>query len=101
MPHTPGPWNTSKETDFLIINPVNGVPICQVYGLPCVAEDEANAHLLAAAPELLEALVDLANVAIYANSVQHSGNKVSPETWSDVFAYANKARAVITKAQGN
>jgi len=55
MPHTPGPWRISKDGDFL--EAPNGDPIADLRYLH-LPNNEANARLIAAAPELLEALTD-------------------------------------------
>ena len=53
--HTPGPWFTSQpnEGGGTLIKPIPGQVIAQCDLMP---EMEANAHLVAAAPELLYAL---------------------------------------------
>ena len=53
--HTDGPWFTSmpNEGGGILIKPIPGHVIAQCDELP---EMEANARLIAAAPELLEAL---------------------------------------------
>lgn len=53
--HTPGPWETKPETDYVPAQVwADGRQLAEVYG-----EDRAtraiNARLMAAAPELLEA----------------------------------------------
>ena len=55
MSHTPGPWSVSG---WSILEDTNGTLICEVlpWNEEGSAEDHANAHLIAAAPELLEAL---------------------------------------------
>lgn len=69
MSHTPGPWATHKTegnggniSDRLeIVGPEEGrkrTLIASIYGFK-MPEGQANAHLIAAAPELYEALVDL------------------------------------------
>lgn len=52
---TPGPWFTSKPNNGggILIKPIPGQVIAQCDESP---EMEANARLIAAAPELLEAL---------------------------------------------
>jgi hypothetical protein len=72
--HTPGPWVLlgSHESEGFDCYWIKGQPspflrgftkeIASVSG-PQGGEAEANAHLIAAAPELLEALEFLANVA--------------------------------------
>ena len=81
--HTPGPWSVGGPTEYayqLRIDPSIGV----VYGGG--EEVQANAHLIAAAPELLEALD-------YALAVADEGLRLGPE-WRE------KTRAVIVKAKG-
>lgn len=89
--HTPGPWNATK------FNPVTGdIDDCYLYVEPGIAviernvrgrdqHDTANSRLLAAAPDLLEALSEIIN----------DGGK---------FVMTNethrKARAAIAKARG-
>jgi len=93
--HTPGPWSTGK-----MLNPS---------GAPCVIGDDdtvvailpgdwnycthskADARLLAAAPELLEALQGLLEVADFiSENVPGAGWRVAQHT----------ARAVIAQATG-
>jgi len=53
--HTPGPWVIGKQDhDVVMVDTTSGTAICDVY----VDSDErpANARLIAAAPDLLEAL---------------------------------------------
>ena len=58
--HTPGPWAYhNTPTPFIYVN-AGGLPICQIYTSTAhgqsMGEQFANARLIAAAPELLEAL---------------------------------------------
>lgn len=58
--HAPGPWAYQEDSDaytHIVRGPGNRF-ICQLAQTPS-AEIEANARLIAAAPELLEALKDL------------------------------------------
>ena len=62
--HTPGPWSDEKiwpTPDHLIHANVEGQPhaLACAYGMRGVGEREANAKLIAAAPELLAVLDDL------------------------------------------
>ena len=86
---TPGPWRVSeKRGDLIDIRHENNEPGAMSLNLAQVVvrqswlkEAEANAQLIAAAPELLEALQDLqARACIYVNT--------------------SKAKAVINKATG-
>jgi hypothetical protein len=64
--HTPGPWSVYPETDGAEICAVDmapGLPIRQIVARPVRGDNWiANARLIAAAPELLEALREYASV---------------------------------------
>lgn len=86
---TPGPWFVNgKRGDFIDIRHNNdeigamSLNLARVVARPSWSKEaEANAHLIAAAPELLEALQDLeARACIYVNT--------------------SKAKEAITKALG-
>ena len=87
MPHsfTPGTWETLKfsqhelQTDFAMVKIGE-----RVHMIGYSDEDKANAHLIAAAPDLLEALEALLD---YENGIQ----KATAE---------QMARAAIAKAGG-
>ena len=53
MKHTQGEWKRGSSWGGECVIKTNSVDICNVY------DAEANANLIAAAPELLEALVSL------------------------------------------
>ncbi len=103
--HTPGPWAVSKGYDgslsvsatksFRINNISAGTPvICDVY--PHLDADgfsgEANARLIAAAPDLLEALLGM--LAIDQENHQRGHDD------DDVCKEVQTARAAIAKATG-
>lgn len=58
--HTPGPWNVAKFNRRIV--EIGDVIVCSVAGcfdshlFPSEAQCEANTHLIAAAPDLYEAL---------------------------------------------
>ena len=91
--HTPGPWFLGEKvqgkhtvTDLRRIRSeregMEHGAVCEVYGIADGSEAHANARLIAAAPDLLEAL------AFVIRGV--------PDTWEGV----QKARASIAKATG-
>jgi hypothetical protein len=93
--HTPGPWATTEavttrevdgyETTACAVNRADvGQAIALVYA--GFGDGPANARLIAAAPELLEALKDLFTVA------QANG-------WAEDARYM-RARRAIAKAEG-
>ena len=84
--HTPGPWSFYDDSNNGKTNCVEivaiGKTVARIYhSVP--AEDLPNASLMAAAPELLEALKEMVRLA------EHEGWEGFP-----------KARAAIAKAQG-
>ena len=89
--HTPGPWeiNESQRGTFIYQDRTENC-IAEVYA--DVNEDQqANARLIAAAPEFLEALNDIAN----GDAMK---GRSSWKTADIVLAYQRIARAAIAKA---
>lgn len=85
--HTPGPWRPSMHYSGAEVYG-GGVCVADVYG----KDKRANAHLIAAAPELLEALQELRSA--FGRAVQPADMR---EEWRPVW---NKARSAIAKAKG-
>ena len=82
--HTPGPWKYNGKTD---IYGASGATICELYrGYEHISECQANANLIAAAPDLLEALTRL-----------RDAEKAPRGEWIDAIANADIA---IAKAKG-
>lgn len=103
--HTKGPWNKNltsicgKAIGFHITDSRHGSlrPICEFYdkrGTMSPEEIEANASLIAAAPELLEALKELAEA--YCRAGAPLTREERAEDRKRFFA----ARAAIAKATG-
>lgn len=94
--HTPGPWKTDLEKhdaphqDIKISSPHMLGEICRVWQDDACHDNNpeqiANARLIAAAPELLEALEDLASESV--ETFAH---------WPDL---KKQVYAAITKAKG-
>lgn len=89
MAHTPGPWEAKRLTDgdgepyeTLYMAHIDIEGVCMVWAPVGHSEQEANAKLIAAAPELLEALKEV--VAI--SDRKH-------DAW-------DKAKLAISKAEG-
>ena len=95
--HTPGPWLINRESEDVIegklsIESVNAETqlsyfIAQVDG--CKSQ-EANARLIAAAPDLLEALDDAMDML---------GSRLIKDTFG--YEWHEKASAAIAKAKGD
>jgi len=105
--HTPGPWENSDESEggedwyreYLQIGPAR----IDIGRGPADPEDRANARLIAAAPELLEALKWFVS-----NDDTNEGDEPMPkyggQSWNEINAFwidgLNRARAAIAKAEG-
>jgi hypothetical protein len=113
--HTPGPWKAQPrefpEGQWFLEGQWEVVSTCENERLIAEAaphidsdSEEANARLIAAAPELLEALVWMVE-----NDETYEGDEPIREhngrTWNEVNAYwiegLNRARAAIAKAEGD
>lgn len=91
--HTPGPWEiVSHQRASLCeasieVHSLNGRQVCDMGDYPN-DEDKTNARLIAAAPDLLQALKDIVK-------------RVGPPAYSDTeVAVVNIAENAITKAEG-
>ncbi len=82
--HTPGPWKPTYESDpYRLVDHTDGREIAAVSGVDNENRD-ANARLIAAAPDLLEALKGL--LPMWESGVS--------EPWVEA------AKAAIAKAEG-
>lgn len=96
LTHTPGPWKLNAGVIEALVDPENSqsyiAPICDVDMDWSTEIYKANAHLIAAAPELLEALKSLLEASRELDqSATHDGlNNCKAIT---------QARAAIRKAE--
>lgn len=88
MAHTPGPWTRKDTPDYAEIHPSSG-ELRQAIAL-VGAPDDAN--LIAAAPDLLDALRRIMTYAHDGAAVRDIDTSVQPEFVA--------ARAAIQKAEG-
>ena len=94
---TPGPWE-AKPTgpwdgwDGWSVEDATGAVVCDAHGSQLDGRREANARLIAAAPELLEALIELAD------EVADRFDLDSPSTNPSIKHAVSSARAAIAKA---
>ena len=93
--HTAGPWTVSHDTDISGVenDPKNDcfgiVDVAHVYLREVPGKHEANARLIAAAPDLLQELTNLCELA-----------KKRPGSLYEYKAAVDSARAAIAKATG-
>jgi hypothetical protein len=96
MTHTPGPWTVN---DNWLTNGDYGDDFCKLEFFDDSAESsKANANLIAAAPELLEALSDFIGFFNSPN-VTISGKDNYGETKGQWAATIREARSAINKAK--
>ena len=97
--HTPGPWITVGAVGGVDVETLGGLTIC----LPLNADGafEANARLIAAAPELLEALLALDKLYVRAWDEVSGGLWFSPDSVTAFEDAHAQARAAIAKAAGS
>jgi hypothetical protein len=94
--HTKGPWKISRGVDGpdnRVIETPDGWGVADAWGRASVGEMDANAHLIAAAPDLLEALEAIAPML---------PRSLTAESWGDP-AWTDAIRCVeyaIKKARG-
>jgi hypothetical protein len=115
--HTPGPWIAGPIDKAGWVDIVRDIKDCNhpQWGYPFAAckhfDQEANARLIAAAPELLEALQILVEAAESMKGTYTFEQGKTPEhedhygheKWAEVFLQetADAARAAIAKATGD
>lgn len=93
--HTPGPWHVGEGVAQRIIYDSRGWPIADAklfHGNSRSGEDVPNARLIAAAPDMLEALKAI---------IDNDGGEGSKHYHAiKLFDAREKARAAIAKATG-
>lgn len=110
MEHTPGPWTVHNRTGMAASKYGKFCIASHVYSTPNMTSgkdaicsginEEANARLIAAAPELLEALEVIANPK---NWIQQNGEIIWNDFAGNEFMTEHAmdiARAAIAKAKG-
>lgn len=109
--HTPGPWAYARHEQFgrttFYVAQADGAgftphysDVASVVSETCAGEmlgiQEANARLIAAAPDLLEALIELTEE--YINEIESEWSGTG--SYKAMMSKADKARAAIAKATG-
>lgn len=93
--YTPGPWRATKDTQIMAPNPqiarAPAVEIAQVhnvYGHDGFCQASGNVNLIAAAPELLEALIQMNQLFVKVDMTENEAE------------VCRMALAAIAKAEG-
>jgi hypothetical protein len=97
--HTPCPWHTDASKSFYVFAHGSLAEQAGVDNGPfiCNASTQANARLIAAAPELLHALLD---ALPYVEDVLADPEQLACFKPGIVQAHARAIRAAIAKAEG-
>lgn len=94
--HTPGPWRVSQHGRFFDVLSSEKTPIVKWAGFDdcdrATQEHVANARLMAAAPEMLEALEQIAETGIY--------DKMTMSYEEERNHMRSIAEAALSKARG-
>ena len=102
--HTPGPW--TAHTDVVGTNPdilvdAIGHGIIADIGGGSIEERQANANLIAAAPELLAALKEyVATIPAFRSKPVGAPGSAARNEQGALIALEDRAKAVIAKAEG-
>lgn len=102
--HTPGPWKAVTSTEKVLDTVINefGDPVCQLHNgaLNFKPDDiEANARLIAAAPDLLEALKVIAEGAgrFSKDPITHAQNCIEDMKALAIAAIAKATNTELSK----
>lgn len=102
MKHTKGPWYSTYRADdgFFVRADARSLAICKVVhnAENIVGEDEANQALISAAPEMLEALIELSEAI--EGSPEYSDAMKSHGFHIDVVDSLRSVKKLIHKAKG-
>ena len=99
--HTPGPWgcvDTSYHAhDYRLTKP-NGQPLPLTVVANDHSEQRANARLIAAAPDLLEALYSMRHAAMLLHDLHNDSDQVEVDIAHDAFYNAEaRYKAAISR----
>lgn len=106
--HTPGPWEIVNGRGYLFVqantpegHPYEGAsPKVEIMSDEDYPTKEADAHLIAASPELLEALkVLVERIEYYASLAEDEAPNIEQWAYTEGSSDVAKARAAIAKAE--
>jgi hypothetical protein len=90
---SPAPWVIGSNGASVKVVDSEGKAVCML----TPRRDQFNGDLIAAAPDLLEAIITLLNVE---SAALHGARSSAANNGLDVAYHFNKARAAIAKATG-
>lgn len=92
--HTPGPWHVYSRNSLCVESATGNIALVNL-----ARASEADARLIAAAPDLLAALKDLADWLAYGLN-KADGAEPTAEDHAACERVAAQARAAVDKAEG-
>ena len=98
--HTPGPWTFTDDPEYncFYVDAQNGaIGVADVVRLPVKDQGLANARLIAAAPDLLAALIDAESAMFHVLADDGFATPFDQKAMKDAM---QAARAVLAKARG-
>lgn len=97
-PHTPGPWTVYDLMKSDVVGTLDGTRIARVYRSAVNPNHRADANLVAAAPDLYEALQSA--IAWIALATARDPETTHPKAIENAQHDVQKALAAIAKAEG-
>jgi hypothetical protein len=95
--HTPGPWQLTRDNNLLLVGATGAGNICLTYTRVLTGDPEANARLIAAAPDLLEA----ARAAVNAKTnLRKRGFNANENDYKAMYRAEQMLKAAVAKAEG-
>ena len=102
MKHTEGPWSINEwpQNDNEIRIGATGTLRLATVHLRNVSinEQQANAQLISAAPNLYRELTRLIEKISRANAIRHSGGRLTIEDWAELCQVVKDGRKALAKA---
>jgi hypothetical protein len=106
--HTPGPWSVYHSVYGPVIDTADGIPVAKLHHANVGPDqfsdendtwpNEANARLIAAAPDMLAALE--ANDAVFTDLIAYATQSLGARFIAQIRAAAKANDAAIAKAKG-
>ena len=105
--HTPGPWSVDNTDLYLITSDRDGEAVCEIAEREIVSQSgtwesnvsvmDANAHLIAAAPAMYEALVETMRVL---RSLRDNKEEWYTLVTPELLTAWDKNKAALAQAEG-
>jgi len=100
MKHTPGPWSLSEKYHSVNVRAVDGPYVADCNASAAIGWEtkQANARLIAAAPDMKAALLPLLEAVD--EEIEQRKSSGNDEYWQGLQALSDARHAAIAKAEG-